>query len=78
MRRTEKGEVAMWMDIDPESALIRSRIAEAYREAELRGLVRQAKSANHSDRRGSALRQRIVRAASRLWPKRRTERTVFP
>lgn len=68
----------MWIDTDPESALARCRIAEAYREAELRGLVRQAKSANHSDTRGSALRQRIVRAASRLWPRRRIERTVLP
>jgi len=68
----------MWMDTDLESVLLRSRIAETYREAELRGLVRLAKSANHSDTRRAALRQRIVRAASRLWPKRRIERTVLP
>lgn len=68
----------MWMDTDLESVLLRSRIAEAYREAELRGLVRQAKSANHADTRRPALRQRILRAASRAWPKRRIERTVLP
>jgi len=38
----------MWMDMDPEAALVKYRIAEAYREAELRGLVRQAKPANHA------------------------------
>ena len=32
----------MWMDIDPEAAVVMCRIGEAYREAELRGLVRQA------------------------------------
>jgi len=67
----------MWMDIDPEAALVQCRIAEAYREAELRGLARQA-SANHDATQGPALRQRIVRAVSRLWPKRRIERTVLP
>ena len=68
----------MWMDIDPEAAVVMCRIAEAYREAELRGLVRQAKSANHAESHGPALTLRIVRAASRLWPKRRIERTVLP
>jgi hypothetical protein len=34
----------MWMDIDPEAALVTCRIAEAYREAELRGLARQGRS----------------------------------
>lgn len=68
----------MWMDTDLESVLFRSRIAEADREAELRGLVRLAKSTNPSDTRGSALRQRIVRAASRLWSKRPIERMVLP
>jgi hypothetical protein len=68
----------MWMDIDPEAALVTCRIAEAYREAELRGLARQAKSANDVDTRGPALRLRIVRAVSRLWPKRRIETTVLP
>ena len=68
----------MWMDIDPEAALVKCRIADAYREAELRGLARQAKSANHADARGPTLRLRIVRAVSRLWPKQRIERTVLP
>ena len=68
----------MWMDIEPEAAVVMCRIAEAYREAELRGLVRQAKSGNHTAPHGPALRLRIVRAASRLWPKRRIERTVLP
>ncbi|HEY7518486.1 MAG TPA: hypothetical protein VIE36_09365 [Methylomirabilota bacterium] len=68
----------MWMDIDPEAAVVRCRIADAYREAELRGLARQAKSANHVDTQGPALMLRIVRAASRLWPKRRIETTVLP
>ena len=68
----------MWMDIDPEAALVTCRIADAYREAELRGLARQAKSANRADTRGAALRLRIVQAASRLWPKRRIERPVLP
>jgi hypothetical protein len=68
----------MWMDIDPETAVIKYRIAEAYREAERRALARPAKSANHADTHGPALRLRIVRAVSRLWPKRRIERTVLP
>jgi hypothetical protein len=68
----------MWMDIDPEAAVVKCRIDEAYREAELRGLVRQAAFATHADTHGPALRLRIVRAASRLWPKRRIERTVLP
>jgi hypothetical protein len=68
----------MWMDIDPEAAVVRCRIAEAYREAALRGLARQARSANHADTHGPALILRIVRAASRVWPKRRIERTVLP
>ena len=68
----------MWIDIDPEAAVVQCRIAEAYREAELRGLARQAKSANHADTDGPGLRRRIVRAASRLWPKRRIERTALP
>ena len=68
----------MWMDIDPEAALVTCRIADAYREAKLRGLARQAKSTNHDATQGPALRQRIVRAVSRLWPKRRIERTVLP
>jgi hypothetical protein len=68
----------MWMDIDPEVALVKCRIAEVYREAELRALARQAKSANHADTHGPALRLRIVRAVSRWWPKRHIERTVLP
>ena len=68
----------MWMDIDREAAEVRCRIAEVYREAELRGLARQVKSANHADTHGPALRLRIVRAVSRLWPKRHIERTVLP
>ena len=65
----------MWMDVDPETAVVKRRIGEAYREAELRA---QAKSANHADTHGPALRLRIARAVSRLWPKRHTERTVLP
>ena len=68
----------MWKDMDPESVVVWSRIAEAHREAEIRGLLRQARSSNQSDTRGPALRQRLVRFASRLWPKRRIERTVLP
>jgi len=68
----------MWMDMDPESVLVRSRIAEARREGAIRDLVRQARSSNHSDSRGPALRERLVRVASRLWPKRRVEKTVLP
>ena len=68
----------MWMDIDPETAVVKCRIADAYREAEQRALARQAKSANHADTHAPALRLRIVRAVSRLWPKRHIERTVLP
>ena len=68
----------MWMDSDPEAALVTCRIADAYREAELRGLARQAKSANHVETRGPALSLRIVRAVSRLWPRRHIETTVLP
>jgi hypothetical protein len=68
----------MWMDIDPDTAVLMCRLTEAYREAELRGLARQAKSANHADTHGPALRLRIVRAVSRLWSKRHIERTVLP
>ena len=67
----------MWVDIDPEAAVVKCRIADAYREAELRGLARQA-TANDADTRGPALRLRIVRAVSRLWPRRRIERAVLP
>lgn len=68
----------MWLDTYLEDVLLRSRIAEAYREAERRGLVRQAKSSHHPDDRGFTPGQHIVRAASKLWPKRRIERTVLP
>ena len=67
----------MCMELDPELAVAKSRIADAYREAELRGLTRQAESAKHADTDGLPLTQRIVRAASRWWPKRRIERTVL-
>lgn len=67
----------MWLDMYLQNVLIRSRIAEAQREAALRRLVDQARS-NHSGPRRSPLMEHVVRAASRLWPKRRIERAVLP
>ena len=68
----------MWLDMYLQNVLIRSRIAEAQREAALRRLVDQAKRPNHSGARRSPLREHVLRAASRFWPKRRIERTVLP
>jgi hypothetical protein len=68
----------MWLDAYLQNVLIRSQIAEAQRDAALRRLVEQAKSSTDSGRRRSPLREHIVRASSRLWPKRRIERTVLP
>ena len=68
----------MWLDPYLQNGLIRARIAEAQREAALRRLVEQARTANPSSPRRSPLREHLVRLASRLWFTRRTERTVLP
>ena len=68
----------MWLDAYLQYVLIRSRIAEAQREAALRALVEQAKSSSQCRTRRSPLSEHIVRATSRLWPTRRMERTVRP
>jgi hypothetical protein len=68
----------MWLDAYLQHMLIRSRIAEARREAALRGLVEQAKSSNQGGTRRLPLTEHIMRAASRWWPTRRIERTVRP
>lgn len=67
----------MWLDAYLQTVLIRSRIAEAQREAALRRLVEQAQRSNHSGTRRSPLIEHFGRAASRWWPKRRIERTVL-
>ena len=68
----------MWLDAYLQNVLIRSRIAEAQREAALCRLVEQAQRSNRSGTRRSPVTEHFVRAASRLWPKRRIERTVLP
>lgn len=67
------------MSLDPylENVLIRSRIADAHRQAAVRHLVRQAQPARPGSRAGALIR-RVVRAAVVIWPGRRVETTVLP